>query len=86
MGEKGKIFIRMGNETIPYNPNFRLYLFTAEMDPVLPPRFRPLLNVINFGFNRKGVETILSEFIIGVDIVEAPSQKPKELPSLGREI
>ena len=44
-----------------------MYLFTSEMDPVLAPRFRRLLNVINFGFNRKGVEAALVEFIINID-------------------
>ncbi len=86
VGEKGKIFIKIGGTTIPYDPRFRMYLFTTEMDPDLAPRLRPLVNVINFGFNRKGVEASIIEFIIQIDALEELAHRPKDLATLGREI
>lgn len=48
--------MRVGDATVEYSPNFRLYLTTRLSNPQFPPEAWVMVQLINFSVSTKGLE------------------------------
>lgn len=54
--ENGRPVVRVGDATVEYSPNFRLYLTTRLSNPQFPPEAWVMVQLINFSVSTRGLE------------------------------
>ncbi|CAG9464002.1 unnamed protein product [Pedinophyceae sp. YPF-701] len=67
--------VLVGDKAIDYNDGFRVFLFTRNSDPHLPPQAAALLSVTNFSVTRAGLEAQLLAAAIQHELPELEDKK-----------
>jgi len=62
MKDKSK-FIKFNDTLTPYNPNFRLYMFSSMSNPHFPPELYTTCMILNFSVTREGLEQQLLSIV-----------------------
>jgi dynein heavy chain len=63
--EQGVVSVRIGEQTVPYSPTFKLYLATKRAVVDLPSRLQSHLTIINFAPVTAGLEEHLLRIVVG---------------------
>jgi dynein heavy chain len=63
---EGKEFIMFGDQMIPFNHNFRLYITTRLNNPTYKPEISTKVTIVNFTVKEKGLEEQLLEALIKI--------------------
>lgn len=67
--------IQIGDKTVDYNENFRIFLVTRDSHPVLTPNARSLISEVNFSITRSGLEGQLLGITLHHEKPELETQK-----------
>ena len=82
VGQGPRKMIQIGEKSVDYNDNFRLFLVTRDPQPDLPSDARALINEINFTVTRSGLEGQL----LGITLAhEKPQLEQKKSELLASE-
>eukprot|EP00959_Pyramimonas_sp_CCMP1952_P153939 3220671-Pyramimonas_sp.AAC.1 len=73
-----RLMVQIGEKTIDYNENFRLYLSTRNPYPIIPPDAASLVGVTNFTVTHSGLQSQL----LGVTIQHEQPELEKQKSSL----
>lgn len=71
--------VQIGEKSIDYNPNFRLYLTTRDQFVQIPPNCSSLITDINFTVTKSGLEGQLLSITINFEQPELEARKTKLL-------
>jgi dynein heavy chain 2 len=67
--------VEVGDKTVDYNENFRLYLVTRNPYPTIPPAAASVISEVNFTVTRSGLEGQLLGLVIQHEQPELEKQK-----------
>ena len=62
---EGKTCVKIGEDTVVYNPSFRLYLTSKRQRIVFPSRLQSYLTLVNFAPVPAGLEDHLLRIVVG---------------------
>jgi len=92
----GSYAITIGDKTIPYNENFKLFMTTTNPNPHYPPETFVKVTIINFAITRQGLEEQMLAIIVALenpqleqkknDIVRKNAQDKRDLRKIEDEI
>ncbi|KAL9652089.1 hypothetical protein ABK040_015890 [Willaertia magna] len=95
-GTPGSLYIKIGEDTIPYSSDFRLYLTTKLRNPKYSPETCVKVTLLNFFITPVGLEDqLLAEVVkmerpelqrLKVDIMQKNSKMKKDLAELQKNI
>eukprot|EP00818_Percolomonas_sp_WS_P004783 CAMPEP_0117442044 /NCGR_PEP_ID=MMETSP0759-20121206/3945_1 /TAXON_ID=63605 /ORGANISM="Percolomonas cosmopolitus, Strain WS" /LENGTH=4215 /DNA_ID=CAMNT_0005233913 /DNA_START=112 /DNA_END=12759 /DNA_ORIENTATION=- len=71
----GRLLIRLGDQDVDYNPNFRLYMTTKLPNPHYMPEVCIKVTIINFTVTLKGLEDQLLADVVAYERPELEKQK-----------
>lgn len=71
--------VQIGEKSVDYNPNFRLYLTTRDQFVQIPPNCSSLVTDINFTVTKSGLEGQLLSITINFEQPELEARKTKLL-------
>jgi hypothetical protein len=74
--------IRLGNEVVDYNPDFRLYLLTKLHNPHYPPEISTKVTVINFMVTQKGLEDQMLSKIMALEEAKLEENRIKKVEEM----
>ena len=49
--------VQIGDKTVDYHPDFRLYMCTRNQNPILSPDSAAVVTIVNFSTTRAGLTT-----------------------------
>jgi len=75
---KGQLHIKLGDNTIPYNDQFRLYLITSLPNPHYPPELQVKVTLLNFTVTPNGLQDQMLGLVVAKEAPEL-QQKKNEL-------
>ena len=59
--------VQVGEKSVDYNPNFKLFLTTRDSFVVIPPNAQALITAINFTVTKSGLEGQLLSITINFE-------------------
>eukprot|EP00764_Aduncisulcus_paluster_P008088 gnl/Carplike_NY0171/2637_a3544_383.p1 GENE.gnl/Carplike_NY0171/2637_a3544_383~~gnl/Carplike_NY0171/2637_a3544_383.p1 ORF type:complete len:1624 (-),score=590.72 gnl/Carplike_NY0171/2637_a3544_383:137-4699(-) len=77
----GGLSIKLGDQTIPYNTNFRLYITTKLPNPVYAPELCVKVTLLNFAITQRGLEDQLLAKVVGKERIDLEEQKDQLVAS-----
>jgi dynein heavy chain len=66
--------IRLGDSTVEYDPNFRLYITTKLRNPHYPPETCVKVNLLNFMATAEGLEDQMLGIVVRAEVPELERQ------------
>ncbi|TNJ27740.1 IAD-4 Dynein heavy chain [Giardia muris] len=78
------LVIKLGDQVIPYNPNFRVYLTTSLPNPKYSPENAVKVLVLNFAINESGLEEQLLATVVNRERQDLESMKSQLVVSNSR--
>jgi len=84
-GKTGDLMIRLGENIIPYNPNFRLFLTTKLSNPHYLPETCIKVALINFTVTRQGLEDQLLGDVVKHERPEVEEKKNRLVVSMAED-
>ena len=81
VGQGPRKMIQIGEKSVDYNENFRLFLVTRDPQPDLPSDAKALVNEINFSVTRSGLEAQLLSLALNHEKPELEQKKSELLAS-----
>eukprot|EP01060_Flectonema_neradi_P032219 TRINITY_DN5085_c1_g2_i2.p1 TRINITY_DN5085_c1_g2~~TRINITY_DN5085_c1_g2_i2.p1 ORF type:complete len:4162 (+),score=927.24 TRINITY_DN5085_c1_g2_i2:1218-12488(+) len=73
----GRLFIRLGDQDVEYEPNFRFYMTTKMPNPHYMPELQIKVTIINFTVTQKGLEDQLLADVVRCEKAELEEQLDK---------
>ncbi|KPI87221.1 putative dynein heavy chain [Leptomonas seymouri] len=67
---QGRLLIKLGDNEIDYDPNFRLYMTTKLSNPLFLPELQIKVTVVNFTVTQTGLENQLLADVVRVEMAE----------------
>ena len=74
-----RMVVRVGDKTVDYSSNFKLYLSTRNTNISLPPNAKSLVTFINYSVTRSGLESKLLSLVINHEQPELEKRKSEIL-------
>ncbi len=71
--------VQIGDKSVDYNPQFRLYLTTRDSFVEIPPNAQSLITLVNFTVTKSGLEGQLLSITINFEQPELESRKTQVL-------
>ena len=72
---KGQLHIKLGDNTIPYNDQFRLYLITTLPNPHYPPELQVKVTLLNFTVTPNGLQDQMLGLVVAKEAPELETKK-----------
>lgn len=71
----GVLSITVGDNTVPYNDNFRLFIVCKHHNPHFPAEVCTKINLVNFGITQSGLEDELLTIVVNEERKELEHQR-----------
>jgi len=71
----GQLLIKLGDKTVDYNKDFKLYITTKLANPHYPPEISTKTTICNFSVKQQGLEQQLLGIVVGREKPELEKQK-----------
>ncbi|XP_026819508.1 dynein heavy chain 2, axonemal-like [Rhopalosiphum maidis] len=65
--KENQLYIKMGDNMLPYNDNFRFFITTKLRNPYYPPEIFTRTTVVNFAIKEEGLEDQLLDVVITME-------------------
>ena len=72
---KGQLHIKLGDNTIPYNDQFKLYLITTLPNPHYPPELQVKVTLLNFTVTPSGLQDQMLGLVVAKEAPELELKK-----------
>eukprot|EP01084_Bolivina_argentea_P240872 404515_1 len=72
---KGQLHIKLGDSTIPYNDQFKLFLLTTLPNPHYPPELQVKVTLLNFTVTPSGLQDQMLGLVVAKEAPELESKK-----------
>ncbi|KAL0219986.1 hypothetical protein P9112_005639 [Eukaryota sp. TZLM1-RC] len=73
--------IKLGDRSVEFNENFKIYLFTPSMNPLIPTPIKPFLSMVSFGVSAASLEEQLLVMVLRNENPELESRRMELLRS-----
>ena len=72
---KGQLHIKLGDNTIPYNDQFKLFLITSLPNPHYPPELQVKVTLLNFTVTPTGLQDQMLGLVVAKEAPELETKK-----------
>eukprot|EP00744_Colponema_vietnamica_P003587 GILI01005473.1.p1 GENE.GILI01005473.1~~GILI01005473.1.p1 ORF type:complete len:1547 (+),score=501.13 GILI01005473.1:235-4641(+) len=81
---QGRLMLRLGDQDIDYDPNFRFYITTKLPNPHYLPELQIKVTIVNFTVTQKGLEDQLLGEVVGYEYAELEQRAGQTVVEIAR--
>lgn len=78
----GEICVKIGDNEVPYNDKFKLYITTRMQNPHYTPEVSTKVNVVNFNVKESGLEDQCLNIVVGIEQSNLESTKKEVIEKI----